>query len=78
MRTKSPENMVDGNRPETKQDGQIVYVPSLSEWYLVRVQSVPHVSQVKTFGAGVSAAEASAILVASSEVVGFVERDVEW
>jgi type IV secretory pathway TrbF-like protein len=69
--------MVDGNRPETKHDGQMVYWPSLSEWYLVRVQSVPHVSQVDTFGAGVSATEASAILVASSDVVGFVERDVD-
>ena len=43
----------------------------------MRVQSVPHVSHVKTFGTGASAAVVSAILLASSDVVGFVERDVE-
>jgi serine protease inhibitor len=56
----------------------MVYWPSLSEWYLVRVQSVAHVSHVNVLAAGVSAAAASAILAASADVVGTEDLLVEW
>lgn len=70
---------MDGKRPETKHEGHIVYCPSLSEWYLVRVQSVAQVSHVKTLATGVSDDDAaSAILAASADDVTCDDLLVEW
>jgi hypothetical protein len=71
--------MLDGNRPETKHDGQSVYSPSLSEWYRVRVQSVPHVSQANDCALAGGSAPFAAIEVASETVTGLADiLEVEW